>query len=423
MTPLEVPHPPLDTAEIPAPPNLAKLPPPARPAPPVRKRHLITGAILLALVCAWLLGTLRKAAGHGGPASTLPVVAVAKVERRNLAQTLTISAEFRPYQQVVVHSKIAGYLQTIGVDLGDHVRESQTIAQLDVPELKDDLEKAIAAVGASEQDVARAEADFNEAHLACLRLQDVAKQHPKLVAGQDLDSVQARDAAAAGTLAAAKQKVAEANAEVGKVRSMIAYTTISAPFDGVITKRFVDPGALVQAGTSSSSQAPVVEIAEDKRLRLAFPVPESAVPLVQVGAPARVTIPSLGETIDAKVTRFSGKVDRATRTMSTEVDIDNRAGRVKPGMYARVELVVRESKGVVTVPVQAVAGGEKPRVLAIADGGTVVERNVRLGLETPSAAEVISGLAPGDLVIIGSRSGVQSGQKVAPRLIEATRTE
>jgi RND family efflux transporter MFP subunit len=417
MTPLQTPNPSLEAASLPV------IAASARSAAPQARRtsnrtYIILGAAVAVVACAYLIRVRKSSGGEAGGASKLPVVAVAKVERKDLAQTLTISAEFRPNQQVALHSKIAGYLQSIAVDIGDHVREGQAIAQLDVPELKSDLEKATAALGASEQEVARAEASYNDAHLACRRLQDVAKEHPKLVAEQDLDNAQTKDALAGGALAAAKQKVAEATAEVSKVRSMIAYTTITAPFDGVITKRFVDPGALVQAGTSSSSQLPVVDIAEDKRLRLVFPVPESAVSLVKVGAPVRVFVSSIGATLDAKVSRFSGKVERATRTMSTEVEIDNAEGRLTPGMYASVELVVRESKGAVAVPVQAVAIGEKPRVFAVTGGGTVEERAVKLGLETPSEAEVTSGLEPGDLVIVGSRSGIQSGPKVTPKLIE-----
>ncbi len=336
---------------------------------------------------------------------------------------MTIQAEFRPYQQVALHSKIAGYLQSISVDVGDHVREGQAIAQLDVPELKDDLEKAQAGLRVSEQDASRAEANYNEAHLSCTRLQEVAKRQPKLVAEQDLDAVQSKDAAAASALAAAKQRVAESSAEVNKVRSMIAYTTITAPLEGVITKRFVDPGALVQAGTSSSSQIPVVNIDEDRKLRLTFPVPESAVPLVKVDAPVRVMVSSLGSSLEGKISRFSGKVDRATRTMATEVDIDNKDGQVKPGMYASVDLIIREKKGALAVPIQAISTGTQPKVFAVTSAGMVEERPVKLDLQTPYAAEVTSGLAAGDLVIVGSRSGIKSGQKVATKVVEVPSAE
>ena len=382
-----------------------------------RKHLAIAAAVLVIAIGSFIL---RRATSHtgGGDSSLRSIVAVARVSREDLAETLTIAGEFRPYQQVALHSKIAGFLQSISVDVGDHVKEGQAIAQLDVPELKNDLEKALATLRASEQDVTRTEANYNEAYLASQRLQNVAKQNPKLVAEQELDAVQAKEASAGGTLDAAKQRVQECQAEVNKVRSMIAYTTITAPFDGVITKRFVDTGALIQAGTSSSAQMPLVDIAEDKRLRLAFPVPESAVSLVKVDARVRITVSSLGVTLEGKVSRFSGKVDRATRTMSTEVAIDNGDGQLKPGMYASVALVVRECKAAIAVPVEAIAVGEKPTVFVVGSSGTVENRTVKLGLQTPSKAEVIAGLQPGEAVIVGSRSGIQPGQKVTAKVIE-----
>ena len=384
-------------------------------------RRMFIVALAVLMIAAGAFFYWQRSGGKGGAqtgSARTTVVAVAKVSREDLAQTLTMTAEFRPYQQAALHAKIAGFLQSISVDVGDHVREGQALAQLDVPELKNDLEKASATLRASEQDVLRWEANYNEAYLASQRLQDVAKQNAKLVAAQELDAVQAKEASAAGSLDAAKQRVMECQAEVNKVRSMMAYTTITAPFDGVITKRYVDTGALVPAGTSSSAQVPVVDIAEDKRLRLTFSVPESAVSLVKVDAPVRITVGSLGVTIEGKVSRFSGKVDRATRTMSTEVAVDNSDGRLKPGMYASVALVVRESKGTIAVPVQAIAVGEKPTVLVVGKNGSVEERAVKLGLQTPSKTEVLAGLAPDEKVIVGSRSGIQPGQKVTAKLTE-----
>ncbi len=404
--------------------------PPATGAiPPQESARGKRGGLILAfVVIAIAAGAFfyRQHSGGKGEAQTSParttVVAVAKVSREDLAQTLTMTAEFRPYQQAALHAKIAGFLQSISVDVGDHVREGQAIAQLDVPELKNDLEKASAALRASEQEVLRGEANYNEAYLASQRLQDVAKQNAKLVAGQELDAVLTKEASAAGSLDAAKQRVQECQAEVNKVRSMIAYTTITAPFDGVITKRYVDTGALVPAGTSSTAQMPVVDIAEHKRLRLTFPVPESAVALVKNDAPVRITVEALGVTIEGKVSRFSGKVDRATRTMSTEVDVDNADGRLKPGMYAGVALVVRESKSAITAPAQGVALGENPSVLVVGKGGTIEERPVKLGLQTAAKVEVVSGLEPGELIVVGSRAGLQQGQKVTAKPVENATT-
>lgn len=397
-----------------------KTSPPAAMEPAPKK----SGGLLLILVVIALAGGAYFYWRSAGRQSDAPqsaaraqVVAVARVAREDISQTLAMTGEFRPFQQAALHAKISGFLQSISVDVGDHVREGQALAQLDVPELRSELEKALAAHRASEQDVIRAEANYNEAYLASKRLQDVAKQNPKLVAGQELDAVQAKEQSAAGALDAVKQRTEESQAEVNKVRSMLSYTTIAAPFDGVITKRYVDPGALVPAGTASNAQ-PVVDIAEHKRLRLTFPVPESAVALVKVDAQVSISVESLGLTLQGKVSRFSGKVDRATRTMSTEVDIENADGRLRPGLYAGVSLTLHESKGATVVPAQGVGAGERPSVFVVSGSGVVEERKIKIGLQTAAKVEILSGLSLGEMVIVGSRAGIQPGQKVTAKPIE-----
>jgi len=410
------------TTDLEAPANQSEQVPPSPPSVPKQKPRKgkplgLTLAMVIAAGGLWLVTRPHHsgASGHSEE-SSLPVVAVEKVGREDLSQTVSLSAEFRPYQQVALHAKVAGYLQSISVDVGDHVKDGQVIAQLDVPELKEELQKATAAFGASEQEVARAEAAYTDAHLAFQRLQQVAKEHPKLVAQQDVDTATAKDSASASGVGAARQKVEEAKAEVSRMKALITYMTITAPFDGVVTRRLVDPGALIQAGTASNSQAvPLVEIVEDKRLRLAFPVPESAVSLVKVGSPVHVSVSALGETFSAKVSRFSDKVDHSTRTMWTEADVENPDNRFKPGMIADVTLTTRESKDAVAVPVQAIIAGETPKVLVVDSSGQVVESPIELGLETPSKAEVLKGLSSGQVVIVGNRTGIQPGQKVSPR--------
>ena len=376
--------------------------------------------LFIAALALALIFSRHENSAAGTQTAHLPVVAVAKVERGNLRQTLTVAAEFRPYEQVSLHAKVAGFLQSISADVGDHVKTGQAIAQLDVPEIKNDLEKDTAAVRASEQEVARAQAAFDEAHLACDRLLGVAKDNPKLVAQQDVDAAQARDRSAAGALAAAKQHVDEANAELHKTQAQLNFAAIVAPFDGVITRRYADPGALIQAGISSNTQAmPLVDIDEDARLRLVFPVPESAVAQVKNGAPVQVSVGSVKETFNAAVSRFSGKVDRATRTMLTEADVENSAGRYKPGMVADATLVLQERNDVVTAPVEAISVGEHPSALVVDQNGTVQNRAITLGLQTPDRDEILAGLQPDDLVIVGSRAGIQAGQKVAAKPITA----
>ena len=240
-----------------------------------------------------------------------------------------------------------------------------------------------------------------------------------MVAQQELDASKDKDAAMEGTLGSARHNVQECQAELGRIQTMLDYATITAPFRGIITKRFADTGALIQAGTSSNTQAmPLVELAEDSQLRLDFPVPESAVPEIHPGVPVEVTVEALHKTFTGKISRYSGRVDVSTRKMETEVEVPNPDGRLTPGMYATVRLVLEQSKNALTVPLQAVTLGQKPTVVVLNGDDRLEQREVTLGLQTPNKVEIRSGLADNELVLIGNRAGIQFGQKATGKLID-----
>jgi RND family efflux transporter MFP subunit len=346
-------------------------------------------------------------------------VPIVKADRENLSNNISLYGEFRPYQEILVHAKVSGYVQSIQVDIGDHVRAGDPLAKLEVPELNDDLNKASAVLAKSQEEVERAEADYRDAHLAYQRLLEVAKSHPTMVAQQEVDAAKDKDAEMEGALGSARENVHESQAELGRIQTMVNYATISAPFSGIITKRFADTGALIQAGTASDTQSmPLVELAEDNLLRLDFPVPESAVPEVHVGAPVEITVDALHKTFPGKISRYSGRVDVSTRKMETEVEVPNPDGRLTPGMYANVRLVLEQSKNALTVPLQAVALGQKPTVVVLDRNHRLEQRNVTLGLQTSNKIEIRSGLADNELVLVGNRAGIQFGQKATGKLIE-----
>jgi RND family efflux transporter MFP subunit len=259
----------------------------------------------------------------------------------------------------------------------------------------------------------KAEADYTNTHLIYTRLLSVNKDHPNLVAQQDLDTAQANDLTATAAIAATK-----ANFE--KFQTMVGYTQITAPFDGVVTHRYADPGTLIQAGTSSDTQAlPLVRVSDNYRLRLDFPVTVDYVKDVQLGDSVEVRVDSLnGKTFTGKISRFTHDVDDNTRTMMTEIEVPNPNLELVPGMYATVVLNVEKHLQALAVPTEAVSGGKKNTVYVVNHDNQIEERAVKLGLETSDKYEVLSGLNEGDLVVIGNRSGFQAGQKVEPKLIQ-----
>ena len=345
-------------------------------------------------------------------------VAVTKVTRSDLAEELAVEAEFRPYQEIDLHAKVTGYLDKINVEVGDRVKEDQLLATLEVPEQQNELEHAQAVVSRCQEEIKRAQASYDEAHLAFTRLESVNKAQPKLIAQQDLDEARAKDRNAAATVAAAVQQLRVAEADVKKLKTMLAYAKITAPFSGVITKRGADPGALIQAGTSGKAAA-LVQLSQMDKLRLAFPISASYVARVKEGDLVGVQVPALGKVITAKVSRITRKLETATRTMEAEVDVANTDFAILPGMYATAVLKLNHREKVLTIPVEAVSHQPAPNVFLV-NNGRVEERRIKLGLETPHRVEVVEGLNENDLVVFGSRAQVAAGQTVGTKLVEAS---
>jgi RND family efflux transporter MFP subunit len=368
-----------------------------------------------------------------------PSVAVVKAVTGDLAQTVSIAAEFRPFQEIEVHAKVAGYLKSISVDVGDRVRAGQLLAVLEVPELQDELRQDAAAVKRSAEEVNRAQADLERAdsahqvaHLGANRLAGVLKVRPNLVAQQDIDEGMARDrvaeaqvATAKAALAAAQQGLEVSKAAEQKTQTLWAYREITAPFAGVITHRYADTGAMIQAGTSSQTQTmPLVRLSQNNLLRLVIPVPESSVSLIHPGTPVNLEVQALHKTFAGKVARFADRLDSETRTMQVEVDVENPAFELVPGMYATASLVLADAKDAVIVPVEALDhSGAEPQVFVVGPDHHIDVRAVTLGLETADRVQIKSGLAVGDLIVIGNRGQLKPGGLVTPRIVDAGKTE
>ena len=368
---------------------------------------IVTGVLLVAVGLVWSVRHVRAEDGRTPSSSVLPTVAVAKVDREDLNREVTIPAEFRPYEEVELHAKVSGYVSEMKVDFGDRVKAGQLMATLEVPELLDDLHSAMAAV-------LKAEADHTDTHLIHTRLISVNQQQPNLVAQQDLDTAEAKDAATAAAIVAVK-------ADVEKYRTLISYTQITAPFDGVVTWRYADPGTLIQAGTASNSQAmPLVRVSDNYRLRLDFPVSVEYVKDIHLGDKVDVRVESLGgRSFTGTVSRFTQKVTDNTRTMITEMEVLNPNLEIIPGMYATVALNVENRPHSLAIPIQTSASGGATRVLIVNAKHEIEERPVTLGLETPFKYEVVSGLREGDLVMMGNPAQLKPGQKVETKTIRS----
>jgi len=386
-------------------------------------------------VCVVLAASLAVSCSRNEPVSVAaaleaPTVAVAKVVRTDLSRKVTLTAEFEPFQEVDVMAKVSGYIRQIKVDIGDRVHERQLLATLEIPEMQDDLTRAAASIEEAEAELAtakdelqRAQSAHEVAHLSYTRVLDVSKREPGLVPQQEVDEVHSRDLVAEAQVSAARshisgceQRVHVTQAEQARLKTMVQYATITAPFAGVVTQRYANTGSLIQAGTSSQAM-PVVRISENGLLRLALPVPETDVPLVHLSEQVEVRVTALHQSFPGKVARFADKVDQSTRTMKTEVDVPNPTLVLVPGMYAEVDLITELQNGALALPVEAldIAAGTS-RVFAIDLASAIRITPVVTGIETAQLVEVRSGtLKEGDAVVIGSRAGLKDGEQVRPK--------
>src|SRR5580704_15837002 len=371
-----------------------------------------------------------KGPGSNVEASSRQVVTVGvtKVVKQSLSRHITLSSELVPFQEIDIYAKVAGYVQKLFVDYGTHVKAGQVIAILEIPELQAQLAQDEAEVkNASNQmlradnELKRDDAQYQALHLQFTRLNGVFQSQPGIVAQQEVDDAQGKDLAAASQVDAGQAALEAAQSQLGAFKaklvhdqSLFDYSRITAPFAGVVTERYANLGTLVQAGTGSSTQAmPIVRLSEDDLFRLVIPVPESYVQNIHIGDHVDVRVPSLGRTFPGKVARFSVDVREDTRTMHTEVDVENPQRMLLPGLYAEAELHLDQKQDVPTVPIQALNHeGDKSTVLVVDRSGIVQERTVMVGLQTASDAEIASGLQEGEEVVVSDRSALKAGEKV-----------
>ncbi len=349
-------------------------------------------------------------------------------------QQITISSELVPFQEIDVYAKESGYVKQLLVDYGSHVHKGQLMAVLEMPEMEAQLQQRQASIRAQQDEVARAQHDVDRikaqhsvAHVQYERIAGVAKASPGMVAQQEVDEVQGKDLAAEaqvdsaqGAYQAAVNQLTMAKALLAHDQALFDYSRITAPFDGVVTQRFANLGALMQSGTSSTQATPLVRLSQENLFRLVIPVPESYVRYVHIGENVEVRVPSLGRSIDGKVIRFSVDVTNATRTMHTEVDVPNTGNFLVPGLYAEAVLSLNDKASAIALPVQAINHEQnQSSVLVVGAGDRIEARPVSTGLQTANYVEVTKGVQVGEQVVVSDRSGLKPGQVVKAQVVPA----
>jgi len=307
---------------------------------------------------------------------------------------VSLPATLAPWQQAVLHAKVTGYLKAISVDKGDAVKAGQVLAEMEVPELETDLVKYEAEAVALKPAYLFAQQEYE-------RLVKARQSSPDLILPQMLDKAKAElDKAKAAF------DVVEANAK--RARVMLGYAKITAPFDGIITARHVDPGALVNA---SSSQ--VVDIVDARTIRLQIPVTEMETALVQVGKPVKAAIDATGPTpIEATISRIAYTLDPATRTMLSEADLKNSDLKLRPGMYAMAKIAVEKHENALLIPVAGLVMEKTAAFVFKHVDGKATKTFITIGFNDGANVEVLTGLDKDATVLLPDKVALVDKQPV-----------
>src|SRR5580658_1709386 len=382
------------------PPGIQK-PPDVPPAAP-RKALTIVGILLLILLVAGAVTMLGKmnherALANETERETIPSVAVVNPVSEKPDEDLILPGSLQAYEESPIYARTNGYLVQWYKDIGSRVTKGELLAKIDTPEVDQELNQTRAA---RQQIVAQMEL----AKITADRWANLLKT--------DSVSAQEADQNASG-YKQAQANLAAADANVRRLEQLEGFKDVYAPFTGVLTKRNVDPGALINAGAGAAGRE-LFDLARVDPLRVYTSVPQAYAPYVRVGAKTFITLQEFpGQKFSAAVARTAESIDPTTRTLLTEVDVPNKDGRLLPGSFGEVHFAVGSGVNKVTIPVNAMLfRAEGARVAVIGPGGKIQLRPINIGRDYGATLEVLGGVSPTDQVVINPADSLEDGQQV-----------
>jgi len=321
----------------------------------------------------------------GAPPATN--VETVRLKKGEIVRRVTLPGNVMAYQEATLYAKVAGYLKMIAVDKGDNVKTGDVLAEIEAPEMVADLVKEKAEAEAAAMDFRR--------------VSEAQRKASDLVTPQTMDT--------------AKAKADVARAGVQRIETLLDYAKITAPFAGVITKRWADRGALIPAATSSSAakSAAVVTLMDFSTVRVDVAVPDTEAPLVKKDLPVKMTVDELpGRYFDGTITRFAYALDESTKTMATEIEIANPDLALRPGMWANVQIDLQKKTDAQLLPAEALVTEKNKTSVFVARDGKAQKVPIKTGFDDGINVEVTGGLTPKDAVILAGKQAVTDGQPV-----------
>jgi RND family efflux transporter MFP subunit len=357
-------------------------------------------------------------------ADSRPRAELVRPRRLTVARHVQTNATLEAFEQTDLFAKISGYLSDVRVDIGDHVKAGQVLSVIDIPEMVKELAEAKAQLESKRKALETALREV-EHHKADVTLQDATLKRQEVlfegraITDQTLDEVRAKTQIAKADLGVAEANRAFAAAQVDldvatveKIKTLLGYSQIVAPFDGVVARRLVNRGDLVQAATSTRT-TPLFTVQRIDTMRVFCDVPEDDVPHVHIGDPALVKPSGFeGQSYVGKVTRFSLRLDPETRNMRTEIDLPNPEERLYPGMYAQVSLDMNTHRNALTLPTAAVGSDSGGNFVYTVSGNRITRIAIKIGLADSGNIEVTAGLADNTPVVATIKSAPPPGTVV-----------
>jgi membrane fusion protein (multidrug efflux system) len=370
---------------------------------------LVTGALgAIVVYREWPAADSQSSARGGGIGREIPV-RVLPVKQGPIAHVLKTSGDVLPLMQVDVVSRVPGYVEQIGLDIGDPVAAGQTVAAIDPREQRHKVEEdeatlKVAAAALKERESQLAEAEKQAERARLLRAKD-------FISSQELESAETRVLTARAQKELAEAQLEQRRAALAQSRYQFGLTRVVAPFAGVITRRLVDPGAHV------STTTPIATIAAPDPLKVVVNIPEQDVSLVRTGMTAKLELDAMpGRIFEGRIARLNSALDSASRTLAAEVHVPNRQRLLKPGMFARVTLVLAEEKKAFLIPAEAIIEEEgRSYVYSVADG-KAARKAVKRGWEQDGVVAIRDGVAEGEEIVVAGQHRLKPGIKV--RLIQ-----
>lgn len=391
----------------------------------IRRHPIVTLGIML-VVAVVALVALRLSSGAKSDPRKNRILTVGTMNpiKQDLDVRLTYTADLIPNQLVNIFSRVDGYIAKIYVDKGDLVKANQLLVEIDHTDYVHAVNQAKANLLSAKAKVVQQEAAVRNATLTLDRMQALIKD--QFVSQQDLDTALVNRDAALALQDSLRAQVQQMDVALAQAVTNLAYASIRAPFAGYIAERNLDPGAYVSGTTASTSTMSrgILSVHDVETVRTLIEVVEKDVPLVKVGQRADVRAEAYpNEVFEGTVTRIVQALNRATRTMTVEVDLPNKDHRLKGGMFARVEVLVGKHPQAIQIPLDAVSRLEESQYVYVVKDGKAHQVPVELGARAENRVEVVKGLAGDEQVIVSGKDLVSEGAPVQTQPMDAVKRE